>query len=222
VATLGATLVVSTMIWAAGALLSSSGDDLVDSAANHRTITLASNPRSDPPATGPLFPAGVSRGSSAPSSASSVAATTTVTTTTVTTTSPPGPCPDDVLKLTVTIAQRSYPVGQHPEFTLHIANAGPAPCFRDVSRPLRYLVLAAAGSSTPLWSSIDCYSVPTHEIPLFAPGQQVTSSVVWVGRTSAPGCPLSRENVPAGDYTVTGHLGPLTSPAAPFTLAPSG
>lgn len=211
-ATIGTALAVVVMVWAAGALLSGSGGDSMSNAANRQTITLTSNPQSNPPPTGRLVPAWASSSSSAPSSA------VTTTTTTPPPPPPPGPCPDSALKVTVTVGQPGYRVGQHPEFTLHLTNAGPVPCFRDVSRPLRYLVLAAAGSPVPLWTSVDCYTAPTHEVPLLAPGQESRSSVVWAGRTSAPGCPLSRKIVPAGMYTITGHLGPLAGPPTTFSL----
>ena len=224
-ATLGSALAVIVMIWAAGALLSSSGGDSVSDAANQQTVTLTANRQSNPPSTGRLVPAWASSSSSspAPTTTTSLPASTT---TSLTTTPPPPPppqaCPDNVLKLTISTGQPSYRVGQRPEFTLHIANTGPLPCFRDVSRPLRAIVLTAAGSATPLWSSVDCYATPSHEIPLLAPGQQITYSVIWAGRTSSPGCPLSRKTVPAGSYTLSGHLGPLSGPPTPFILQPSG
>jgi hypothetical protein len=145
-----------------------------------------------------------------------------VTSTTTTTTPPPPPapqaCPDTVVQLTATVSAPSYVVGQRPLFTLHLRNTGPVPCFRDVSRPLRGLVVVPAGSATPLWSSNDCYSVPSHDVPTLAPGQQVAFSVSWAGRTSAAGCPISRSTVPAGSYAVIARLGALASPPTPFTL----
>ena len=232
-ATTGSAVAVIVMIWAAGALLSSSGGDSVTNAASRQTVTLTSGPQSNPPATGRLVPAWASSSSSssAPTMTTSLPASTTTsptgpaTTGPATTPPPPAPpqgCPDNVVRLTITTGQPGYRVGQHPEFTLHIANTGPVPCFRDVSRPLRTIVLTPAGSAAPLWSSVDCYATPSHEIPLLAPGQEVRYSVVWAGRTSAPGCPLSRKTVPAGNYALSGHLGPLSGPPTPFTLQPSG
>ncbi len=103
-------------------------------------------------------------------------------------------------------------------FTLHITNVGPLACTRDISHQFRALVVVPAGATTPLWSSSDCYSVVTHEVPLLQPGQAVSYSIDWAGRTSAPGCPGSRGIVPAGQYDVIGKLGNLTGAPTPFTL----
>jgi hypothetical protein len=122
------------------------------------------------------------------------------------------------MQVTAVVSAPSYPVGSHPVFTLRIANGGPVACTRDISRQFRSLVLVTAGSTTPLWSSSDCYAVVTHEVPILQPGQAVAYSVRWLGRTSAPGCPGRRGSVPAGEYALIGKLGNLSSAPAPFTL----
>jgi hypothetical protein len=103
-------------------------------------------------------------------------------------------------------------------FTLHITNTGPVPCIRDVSHQFRTLAVVPAAGGNTLWSSSDCYSLVTHEIPVLPPGQGVSYSVDWAGRTSAPGCRSGRTNVPAGEYAVIGKLDGLTSPPIPFAL----
>lgn len=238
VATIGSALAVLVLIWAAGALLSSASDDSVSNAASQQSagVTLTSRPSSNPPSVGRLLPADASSSSSASSSlaapspllsgaplpppgpGSSVFSAAPSPTTTTAPPAPPQQCPDNVVKLIATIAQPSYQVGQHPELTMHMVNAGPVPCFRDVSRPLRALQVVPEGSFDPLWSSGDCYSVPSHEVPTLAPGQEVSYSVAWAGRTSAPGCPEARSTVPAGHYAVIARLGPLASAPTPFTL----
>jgi hypothetical protein len=120
--------------------------------------------------------------------------------------------------LTVTSGQPSYSVGQHPLLTLHIANAGPVACVRDVSRQFRSIVLMSADGKTRLWSSSDCYSVTTDEVRTLAPGQSLGYSVAWAGRTSAPGCPAGRIAVPAGTYRLVGELGSLSGPPATLSL----
>jgi hypothetical protein len=148
------------------------------------------------------------------------AATPPVATTTTTAAPPPGPpqpCPDAVMKVTATAAQPSYPIGVKPLLRLEITNVGPAPCTRDVSRKLReILVLAADG--TRLWSSNDCYGPPEADVRVLAPNQPLPFSLNWAGRTSAPGCPVDREAVPAGTYQVVGKLGGLVGAPTPISL----
>jgi hypothetical protein len=214
----GTAVVVIVVIWAAGALLGSATSAIHGTADDHVAgVPLASAAPSNPPPTGRLSRPG------APSSSSSASPTPSVVPSLTSTTpppppAPPQPCPDSVTLVTATVSGPSYPVGARPLFTLHITNVGPLACTRDVSHQFRALVVVPVGSTAPLWSSSDCYSVVTHEVPLLQPGQAVAYRVDWAGRTSAPGCPGSRTVVPAGQYDVIGKLGNLTGAATPFTL----
>lgn len=104
-------------------------------------------------------------------------------------------------------------------FTLTVTNTGTVACVRDLSRPLRSLRVVPANGGQTLWSSADCYTVAEPaDTRTLRPGQSVGFSVIWAGRTSAPGCPADRGAVPAGQYAVTGRLGALTSAPVPFAL----
>lgn len=216
-ATAGTAVVVIAMIWAAGALLGSSSTVQGTADDHPNGVPLATLSPSNPPPTGRLSQPG------SPSSSSSLPTTTPLPPPASSTPPPPpppqpGPCPDAVTQVTATVGAPSYPVGSRPVFTLHITNTGPVPCLRDVSHQLRALTVIPAGGGNPLWSSSDCYSLVTHEVPVLQPGQGVSYSVDWAGRTSAPGCPSGRISVPAGEYAVVGKLGGLTSPPTPFAL----
>jgi hypothetical protein len=130
---------------------------------------------------------------------------------------PPGPCLDAVMRVTATPDMPSYPVGTRPLLRLEITNTGPVPCVRDLSRQLREVVVLGL-DGTRLWSSNDCYGPPKEDVRVLPVNQPAMFSVNWAGRTSAPGCPLDRETVPAGGYQVLGRLGPLISPPAPLAL----
>jgi hypothetical protein len=122
-----------------------------------------------------------------------------------------------VVKVTATPDVPSYPVGARPLLRLEIMNVGQEPCTRDVGRSLReILVLGMDG--TRLWSSNDCYGPPEQDVRVLPANQPVGFTVNWAGRTSAPGCPLDRETVPAGTYQLVGRLGPLIGAPAPLTL----
>jgi len=123
-----------------------------------------------------------------------------------------------VIGLSAQVGKPEYRVGEETEFRLVVANTGPVPCFRDLDSALQEVLLFGAGGQDRLWSSNDCYTRGSDTVRTLAPGEQVVFSVVWGGRTSAPGCPVERETVPAGDYQLVVRLGALTSPPAPFRL----
>jgi hypothetical protein len=120
------------------------------------------------------------------------------------------------MRVTVTTGRSAYRVGDQPRLTLHISNAGPVPCVRDVSRRLRSIEVRSG--TKILWSSSYCYTVSTDEIRTLAPGESLAYSVVWAGRTAAPGCPAHRTTVPAGHYHLVGRLGTVTGPPTPLVL----
>ncbi|MQA13506.1 MAG: hypothetical protein GEV09_04830 [Pseudonocardiaceae bacterium] len=112
-------------------------------------------------------------------------------------------------------------MGQRPEFRLIVANTGPVFCFRDLDAALQEVVVLPATGQDRLWSSNDCFTGESDSVRTLAPGEQLVFTVVWGGRTSAPGCPAAaRETVKAGDYQLVTKLGKLTSPPVPFRLLP--
>jgi hypothetical protein len=122
-----------------------------------------------------------------------------------------------VIKVFAQSGQPSYLVGQRPLLRLVIANAGPAACFRDVSRTLRELVITGSDAKR-LWSSNDCYAPPGTDTRLIQPGEKLEFTVNWAGRTSAPGCPSRRRTLPAGTYLLTGKLGGIASQPVSLVL----
>jgi len=218
VAVAGTAVGALLFVWAVGALLGGGSTPAVRGTANGAPLATTRAPASNPPATGTLAGRG-----SATSSPSASATTTTITrtSTTTTTTPPPGPpqpCPDSVMRVTVTSAAPSYPVGRRPVLTLHITNGGAVPCVRDVGRQYRSILVMSADGKTRMWSSGDCYSVTSTEVRTLQPNQSLTYGVAWAGRTSAPGCPATRTTVPAGTYELVGQLGSLTGPPTQLTL----
>lgn len=213
-ATAGTALGALLFVWAVGALLGGNATPAIRGTAHGVPLATTRAPASNPPTTGMI----ATHGST--TSSPSASATLQATTTTTTSAPPPGPpqaCPDSVIRLTVTTPRPAYRVGQRPGLTLHITNAGAVPCFRDVSHQLRSVLLLTT-NGVRLWSSSDCYALTTHEIPTMAPNQTLSYGVVWYGRTSAPGCPVKRATVPAGQYELIGQLGSLVGAPTPLTL----
>jgi hypothetical protein len=131
---------------------------------------------------------------------------------------PPQACPDAAIAVAAQPDKPSYVVGQRPLLRLIIANSGQVACLREVSRTLRELVVTTADGAGRVWSSNDCFSPPGVDSRLIQPGEQLTFTVSWAGRTSAPGCPSGRQVVPAGSYLVTGKLGALAGAPVPLVL----
>ncbi|GGS16558.1 hypothetical protein [Actinokineospora fastidiosa] len=132
---------------------------------------------------------------------------------------PSAPCPDTSVRLRAETGERSYQVGRRPLLRLVVVNAGPVPCTYDLGRSRRELVVTSRDGKTRLWSSNDCYfGADAPEPTVLEPGMRNGFEVRWAGRTSAPGCPVRRDDVPAGDYRVVPRLGPLTGDAAALTI----
>jgi hypothetical protein len=131
---------------------------------------------------------------------------------------PPQPCPDAAIKVFAETGEPTYRVGQRPLLRLVVANAGQVACTREVSRNLRELVISSADGKQRLWSSNDCYGPPGSDSRLLQPGERISFTLNWFGRTSSEGCPSRRRTLPAGSYLVTAHLGTLTSAPVPLTL----
>jgi hypothetical protein len=128
----------------------------------------------------------------------------------------PQACADSVLAVTATSAQPSYRVGETPVLKLSVRNTSQVACVRDVG-PREQEMLMYTGS-TRVWSSNDCYPDGGTDIRTLSPGETVSSTVVWSGLGSQPGCAGKRSRVPAGTYEVTARVGDVHSKPATLVL----
>lgn len=131
---------------------------------------------------------------------------------------PPAPCPDASIGMAAQTDKPAYQVGERPVFRLVVTNTGIAPCVRDLAAALQEMAVLSADGAIRLWSSNDCAPGDRDEVRTLAPGEQMTFSISWAGRTSAPGCPEERQTVPAGEYQLVTRLDTVTSAPAPFRL----
>ena len=131
---------------------------------------------------------------------------------------PPAPCPDTSVGVAAETDKPGYRVGERPVFRLIVTNTGSVPCTRDLAAALQEMIVLSADGTTRVWSSNDCAPGDGDEVRTLAPGEQLTFSVSWAGRTSEPDCPEERETVPAGEYQLITRLGAVTSAPAPFRL----
>jgi hypothetical protein len=96
---------------------------------------------------------------------------------------------------------------------LTVRNTGKVTCLRNVGTRQQQVLLYAG--KTRLWSSNDCYpDGTTKDIQALKAGQAITSTMVWSGMSSQPGCASPRHRLLAGTYQLIGQLGTLTSKPA--------
>lgn len=132
---------------------------------------------------------------------------------------PPIGCADAAITVTAQLGAARYRVGQHPVLKIVIGNDGQLACTRDISRKLRELIVVSGDGVRRMWSSNDCApSAADKDVRLLQPGQKVSFSITWAGRTSAKGCPVKRSTVPAGNYYVVAKLGKLAGHPTAFKL----
>lgn len=156
---------------------------------------------------------------SAPRSTKTSGTTTAPPTTTSSTPKPPITCSYAAIRVTAMAGAKHYQVGQHPLLKIAISNVGQVPCVRDISRKLRELIVVSGDGVHRLWSSNDCANLDAaKDTRLLQPGQKVSFSITWAGRTSAAGCPVHRTTVKAGKYFVVAKLGKLASRPVPLRL----
>jgi hypothetical protein len=129
---------------------------------------------------------------------------------------PGGPCGDDAIGLEVR-APGSAPVGGKPTFELVVTNVSPVPCVRVLDERLQEIVLLDVAGNR-VWGSNDCLQGDGSDTRTLAPGESVTSQLVWGGLTSEPSCTAPRTAPEPGQYVLRGRLDTKVSPEVPFTL----
>ncbi|WP_016698473.1 hypothetical protein [Actinoalloteichus spitiensis] len=226
----GAVLVVVLALWAVAA--ASGGEDTDRAASHERDPAKAAGDVPRPGTAGPTTAASTSPppsrstdpGDEREGDASGTARPGTGTSAIAASSSPPpGPppvCPDEAISVRAESSGPEHRVGQRPVLGLLVANEGTVPCARDVNRELRELTVTTADQRTVLWSSNHCYSANQPEVPVLDPGEELRFEITWAGRTSEPGCPPDRHQVPAGDYLLVPRLGELVGDPVPFRLLP--
>ena len=126
---------------------------------------------------------------------------------------PTGPvsCTNDMLRVTVEVDRPEHRIGERPLLRLVVTNTSDQPCMRDLDPARQEIVVWSGDLVHRLWSSNDCSTAAGVDLRTLVPGQPVTSSVRWAGRTSAPGCPTARSTVPAGEYRLLSRVDDVIS-----------
>jgi hypothetical protein len=132
----------------------------------------------------------------------------------------PVPCTNDMIAVGAEVVGPAHRVGERMTLRLVVTNSSTQPCVRDLDPVRQEIVVWSADGSRRLWSSNDCSSAKGADPRTLAPGQPLTFTVRWAGRTSAPGCPQRRDTVPAGEYRLLTRVDDVISPPTQFVRAP--
>jgi hypothetical protein len=132
----------------------------------------------------------------------------------------PVPCTNEMIAVRAEVAGAEHRVGEQTLLRLVVTNTSNQPCVRDLDPVRQEIVVWSADGSQRLWSSNDCSSARGADLRTLAPGEPVTFTVRWAGRTSAPGCPAQREVVPAGEYRLLSRVDDVISQPTQFVRTP--
>ncbi|MCU1692690.1 MAG: hypothetical protein JWM64_1781 [Frankiales bacterium] len=130
--------------------------------------------------------------------------------------SAPGPCADDVLRVTATPDRTRYGASPRPVLRLAVRNGGTVPCTRALGRGAVELLVFSG--SDRIWSSDDCAEGGPADPVVLQPQQLEVTTLTWGGRRSRPGCPDGAEKAEPGTYRVVGRVGQLRTDGSPFVV----
>jgi hypothetical protein len=129
----------------------------------------------------------------------------------------PVPCTNAMLGVTAEVDRPQHRVGERPVLRLVVTNIGDQPCIRDLDPARQEVVVWSADLTQRLWSSNDCSAAARTDLRTLVPGRPLVFSVRWAGRTSQPGCPEPRTDVPSGSYHVMTRVDDVISAPTPFS-----
>jgi hypothetical protein len=161
-------------------------------------------------------PATATPSTSAPATTSEPAPTTAAPTTARASSTPGGPCVEDDIEVTATVADAQYPVGGPVPIRFVVRSTADDPCTRDVGAAENTVTIRS--EDRRIWSSDDCTPGGDPDVRTLSPDEPYAVTVTWQGDVSRPGCESPRPQAPPGDYSVVGRNGGVTGSADSFTL----
>ncbi|WP_079086716.1 hypothetical protein [Streptomyces silvensis] len=135
--------------------------------------------------------------------------------------SPLANCTSDAVKLKLRSVRNTYAPGQKPKLELTAVNTGGKACKVDLGGKGTILTITQAGADDALWSSADCPGATASILYRVPANGQVTYSVEWDRKASAPQCATP----PAGGAKADTYMVYVSSPVlgkfgpASFVLA---
>jgi len=126
----------------------------------------------------------------------------------------PVACLEESILVEASAEEAIYPVGSTPTLTLMVTNIGMVACKRDTGPGANELQITSGDSR--VWSSDDCNPSDEEDIITLDRGEAFETQLAWDGYLSEAGCPADMPMAEAGEYTVIGRNGEITS--APSAL----
>lgn len=126
----------------------------------------------------------------------------------------PVECLEESILVEASAEEAIYPVGSTPTLTLMVTNIGMVACKRDIGPGANELQITSG--DWRVWSSDDCNPSDEKDIITLDRGEAFETQLAWDGYLSEAGCPPDMPMAEAGEYTVIGRNGEITS--APSAL----
>ncbi|GAA3832229.1 hypothetical protein GCM10022206_83230 [Streptomyces chiangmaiensis] len=120
-------------------------------------------------------------------------------------------CTSGAVKLTLRSTHNAYAPGETPTFELLVKNSSGSDCKVDLGPKSAVLAITQTGSDDDIWSSADCPSGSGSVLFRVPANNQVTYTVKWDRKSSAPNCATP----PAGSASAGTYLVAAQAPGFP-------
>ncbi|KOV96058.1 hypothetical protein ADK65_28835 [Streptomyces sp. NRRL B-1140] len=97
-------------------------------------------------------------------------------------------CTASAVKFSLRSRHNTYDPGQTPTFLLTVRNVSGSDCKIDLGPKNAVFTIAPASSDDDYWSSEDCPKSAAHQLYRVAAGSDITYTVKWDRKQSAPKC----------------------------------
>lgn len=126
-----------------------------------------------------------------------------------------GECSDAQISMQVEIDRTTTAVGEGIHIKMILKNTSTTTCRRDVGSGANEITVISGPAL--IWSTDHCNASTEKDLQEFAPGQEWSVNVVWIGKQTAKGCKV-RNMAQAGAYWAHGRNGSLNSDGMKFEV----
>lgn len=127
----------------------------------------------------------------------------------------PSECSDSQISMTVEIDRTTTAVGEGVHVKMILKNTSDVSCKRDVGSGANEITVISGPAL--IWSTDHCNPSTEKDLQEFAPGQEWSVNVVWIGKQTAKGCKV-RNMAEAGAYWAHGRNASLNSDGVKFVV----
>jgi len=126
-----------------------------------------------------------------------------------------GECSDAQISMQVEIDRTTTAVGEGVHIKMILKNTSTTTCKRDVGSGANEITVISGPAL--IWSTDHCNASTEKDLKEFAPGQEWSVNVVWIGKQTAKGCKV-RNMADSGAYWAHGRNGSLNSDGMKFEV----